>query len=192
MPQIVTYSTQTIKRLCSKCTARKKSHAHKHAKHRNSKRVGKSSNQSHSLWMQMIMAPNNAKHQSGTTCGPQTHPPTHSLFLLPMVWPSFTSTSTPVPQLCVPPTQALKVRFGNPKFNTYEKQRKCSQRPHGSSTHLQALLTTLQCDGEEYRRLSCHRGRPMGAVFTAQKMPRCETEEAVGEGRLAKSVTCHA
>ncbi|ESS55275.1 hypothetical protein TCDM_13265 [Trypanosoma cruzi Dm28c] len=40
MPQIVTYSTQTIKRLCSKCTARKKSHAHKEATQRHSKRVG--------------------------------------------------------------------------------------------------------------------------------------------------------
>ncbi|RNC42537.1 hypothetical protein TcCL_NonESM07814 [Trypanosoma cruzi] len=41
----------------------------------------------------------------------------------------------------------------------------------------QALLTTLQCDGDEYRRLSCHRRRPMGAVFKAQKMPRCEAEK---------------
>ncbi|RNE97888.1 hypothetical protein TcG_12435 [Trypanosoma cruzi] len=72
-----------------------------------------------------------------------------------MAWPSFTSRNTPVPQLCLPLTQALKWRFGNPKFNTSEKQRTCSQRPHGSSTHLPTLLTTLQCDGEEYRRLSC-------------------------------------
>ncbi|RNF02787.1 hypothetical protein TcG_11543 [Trypanosoma cruzi] len=110
-----------------------------------------------------------------------TDTPTHSLSLLPMAWPSFTSINTPVPQLCVPLTQALMWRFGNPKFNTSEKQRTCSQRPHGSSTYPQALLTTLQCDKEEYRRLTCHRGRPMGAVFTAQKMPSCETEEAVGE-----------
>ncbi|RNF06760.1 hypothetical protein TcG_10230 [Trypanosoma cruzi] len=78
MPQIVTYSTQTIKRLCSKCTARKKSHAHKEATQRHSKRVGKSSTHCHSLRKQMITAPNNAKHQSGTTYGPQTHPPIHS------------------------------------------------------------------------------------------------------------------
>ncbi|RNC36330.1 hypothetical protein TcCL_Unassigned00714 [Trypanosoma cruzi] len=107
-----------------------------------------------------------------------------------MVRPSCTSTNTSVPQLCLPLTQALKWRFGNPKFSTSEKQRKCSQRPHGSSTHLPTLLTTLQCDGEEYRRLSCHRRRPMGAFFTAQNMPRCETEEAVGGP--AGNVTCHA
>ncbi|RNC36135.1 hypothetical protein TcCL_Unassigned00915 [Trypanosoma cruzi] len=140
--------------------------------------------------MQMITAPNNVKHQSGTTYGPQTHPPAHSLFLLPMAWPSCTSANTPVRQLCVPLTQALKVLFGNPKFNTYEKQRTCSQGPHGTSTHLPTLLTTLQCGGKEYRRLSCHRRRPTGAVSTAQKMPRCETEEAVGGP--AGDVTCHA
>ncbi|RNC33788.1 hypothetical protein TcCL_Unassigned03481 [Trypanosoma cruzi] len=122
--------------------------------------------------------------------GHRRHPPAHSLFLLPMAWPSFTSTNTFAAQLCVPLTQALKVLFGNPKFNTYEKQRTCLQRPHGSSTHPQALLTTLQCGGKEYRRLSCHRGRPTGAVSTAQKMPRCETEEALG--RPAGDVTCHA
>ncbi|RNF06402.1 hypothetical protein TcG_10469 [Trypanosoma cruzi] len=73
-----------------------------------------------------------------------TDTPTHSLFLLlPMAWPSFTSRNTPFSQLCVPLTQALKVRFGNPKFNTSEKQRTCSQRPHGSSTQPQGLLTTL-------------------------------------------------
>ncbi|RNC36331.1 hypothetical protein TcCL_Unassigned00715 [Trypanosoma cruzi] len=49
MPQIITYFTQTIDSLRGKCTARKKSHAHKHATHRHSKRVGKSSTQSHSL-----------------------------------------------------------------------------------------------------------------------------------------------
>ncbi|RNC52084.1 hypothetical protein TcCL_ESM10735 [Trypanosoma cruzi] len=97
-----------------------------------------------------------------------------------MAWPSFTSTNTPVRQLCVPLTQALKWRFGNPKFSTSEKQRTCSQRPHGSSTHLPTLLTTLQCGGKEYRRLSCHRRRPVGAVFTAQKMPSCKTEKGGG------------
>ncbi|RNE98418.1 hypothetical protein TcG_12752 [Trypanosoma cruzi] len=106
-----------------------------------------------------------------------------------MVRPSCTSTNTPVRQLFMPLTQELKLRFGNPKFNTYEKQRTCSQRPHGSSTHPQALLTTLQCGGKECRRLSCYRGRPMGAVSTAQKMPRCETEK--GE-ELTEDVTRHA
>ncbi|RNC54160.1 hypothetical protein TcCL_ESM08439 [Trypanosoma cruzi] len=119
-----------------------------------------------------------------------TDTPAHSLFLLPMVRPSCISTNASVPQLCVPLTQALKVRFGNPKFNTSEKQRTCSQRPHGSSTHLPTLLTTLQCGGKGYRRLSCHRRRPMGAVTTAQKMPRFETEEFVGGP--AGDVTCHA
>ncbi|RNC36152.1 hypothetical protein TcCL_Unassigned00886 [Trypanosoma cruzi] len=122
--------------------------------------------------------------------GHRHHPPAHSLFLLPMAWPSCTSTNAFASQSCVPQTQALKWRFGNTKFNTSEKQRKCSQRPHGTSTHPQALLTTLQCGGKEYRRLSCHRRRPMGAVFTAQKMLRCETEEAVGGP--AGDVTCHA
>ncbi|RNC46346.1 hypothetical protein TcCL_NonESM03803 [Trypanosoma cruzi] len=122
--------------------------------------------------------------------GHRHHPPAHSLFLLPMAWPSCTSTNTFASQSCEPQTQALKWRFGNTKFNTYEKQRTCSKRPHGSSTHPQALLTTLQCGGKEYRRLSCHRGRPMGAVFKAQKMPRCETEEFVGGP--AGDVTCHA
>ncbi|RNC35511.1 hypothetical protein TcCL_Unassigned01598 [Trypanosoma cruzi] len=112
--------------------------------------------------------------------------PAHWLFLLPMAWPSFTSRNTPVPQLCLPLTQALKVRFGNTKFNTYEKQRTCSQRPHGSSTQPQALLTTLQCDGEEYRRLSCHRRRPMGAVSTCIKC------QGVKQKRFAGDVTCDA
>ncbi|RNC36570.1 hypothetical protein TcCL_Unassigned00433 [Trypanosoma cruzi] len=107
-----------------------------------------------------VNANDNSTKQREAPVGHQiwaTDTPTHSLFLLPMARPSFTSTNTPVPQLCVPLTQALKVRFGNPKFNTSEKQRKCSQRPHGSSTQPQALLTTLQCGGKEYRRLSCHR-----------------------------------
>ncbi|RNC58188.1 hypothetical protein TcCL_ESM04236 [Trypanosoma cruzi] len=104
-----------------------------------------------------------------------------------MAWPSCTSTNTFASHLCVPLTQALKVRFGNPNANTYKKQRKCSQRPHGSSTQPQALLTTLQCGRKEYKRLSCHRRRPMGAVFRAQKMPRCETEEAVGGGSQGTS-----
>ncbi|RNC53321.1 hypothetical protein TcCL_ESM09363 [Trypanosoma cruzi] len=50
--------------------------------HIHSKRVGKSSTQSHSLWMQMIIAPNNVKRRSGTTYGPQT-PPTHPFTLPP-------------------------------------------------------------------------------------------------------------
>ncbi|RNC42794.1 hypothetical protein TcCL_NonESM07537 [Trypanosoma cruzi] len=82
MPQTITYFTQTIDSLRGKCTARKKSHAHKHATHRHSKRDGKSSAQCHSLWMQMIIAPNNVRHQSGTTYGPQT-PPTHPFTLPP-------------------------------------------------------------------------------------------------------------
>ncbi|RNC32447.1 hypothetical protein TcCL_Unassigned04937 [Trypanosoma cruzi] len=117
-----------------------------HATHRNSKRVWKSSTHCHSLWMQMITAPHNVKHQSGTTYGPQTHLHTHSLFLLQMAWPSFTSTNTSAYHSSVPLTQAPKVRFGNPKFNTYEKQRACSQKPHGSSTQPLALPTTLQCN----------------------------------------------
>ncbi|RNC41448.1 hypothetical protein TcCL_NonESM08967 [Trypanosoma cruzi] len=86
-----------------------------------------------------------------------------------MVWSSFTSTETFAAQSCEFPTQALKVRFGNPKANTSDQQRRCSQRPHGSSTHPQALLTTRSCDGEEEKRLSRHKTWPMGAVSTCRE-----------------------
>ncbi|RNC33419.1 hypothetical protein TcCL_Unassigned03887 [Trypanosoma cruzi] len=73
--------------------------------------------------MGMIITPNNAKHQSGATCGPQTptRPPIHSSS---SQWrgPPAPLRNTPVPQLCVPLTQALKMSFGNPAFNTYEKR----------------------------------------------------------------------
>ncbi|RNE97123.1 hypothetical protein TcG_12701 [Trypanosoma cruzi] len=55
---------------------------------------------------------------------------THSLFLLPMAWPSCTSRNTPFSQLCLPLTQALKVRFGNPKLSTPMKNRGHARRGH--------------------------------------------------------------
>ncbi|RNC59476.1 hypothetical protein TcCL_ESM02924 [Trypanosoma cruzi] len=108
-----------------------------------------------------------------------------------MAWPSFTSTNTPVPQSCNLLTQALKMRFGNPKFNTYEKQRTCSQRPHGSSTHLPSPPhdSLMQWRGIQAALVS--QKTTNGSGFTAQKMPSCE-EEAVGEGRFAEGVTRHA
>ncbi|RNF07804.1 hypothetical protein TcG_10032 [Trypanosoma cruzi] len=47
-----------------------------------------------------------------------------------MAWPSFTSRNTPFSQLCLPLTQALKERFGNPKLSTPMKNRGHARRGH--------------------------------------------------------------
>ncbi|RNF08768.1 hypothetical protein TcG_09955 [Trypanosoma cruzi] len=47
-----------------------------------------------------------------------------------MAWPSFTSRNTPFSQLCLPLTQTLKVRFGNPKLSTPMKNRGHARRGH--------------------------------------------------------------
>ncbi|RNC36918.1 hypothetical protein TcCL_Unassigned00084 [Trypanosoma cruzi] len=133
----------------------------------------------------MIIKPNNAKHQSGTTYGPQTHPPTHSLFLLPMAWPSFTSTNTFAAQSCEPPTQALKVRFGNPTFNTYEKQRIGSQRPHGSSTHLPSPPHDSLMRWRGIQAALVSQRAANGSGVRMQKTPRCETEKGGGSQRVS-------
>ncbi|RNC60383.1 hypothetical protein TcCL_ESM01885 [Trypanosoma cruzi] len=100
-----------------------------------------------------------------------------------MVWPSFTSTNTFAAQSCESLTQALKWRFGNPKFSTSEWQWKCSQRPHGSSTQPQALLRTLmRWRGIQAALVSQKAAN--GSAVHMQKMPRCETEKGGGSQRV--------
>ncbi|RNC44514.1 hypothetical protein TcCL_NonESM05777 [Trypanosoma cruzi] len=83
-----------------------------------------------------------------------TDTPAHWLFLLPMVWPSFTSTNTPVPQLCVPLTQATQGAFRQSKIQHLRKTvemlaeatrllNAASSPPHDSSMRRKGVQAAL-------------------------------------------------